>query len=117
MFTQFPSLEVLLTLLGLSLITILSRTLFFISSKPWAVPKWLERGLQYAPIAALCAVIAPQIFIKQEHFITTWQDARIFAAIAAILFVYFRRQSGQPVLGAIIIGMLVFLPLHLILGW
>lgn len=117
MLSDFPSLEVLLTLFGLMIVTILSRSLFFISSKPWTVPKWLERGLQYAPIAALCAVIAPQIFIKQENFIETWQDARIFAALAAIVFVYARRKSGQPVLGAIIIGMLVYLPLHLILGW
>ena len=91
--------------------------MFFISNKQWSVPKWLERGLQYAPLAALCAVIAPQIFITQNQLISTWQDARIFAALAAIIFVYLRRKSGQPVLGAIVVGMAVYLPLHLALGW
>lgn len=117
MFDQFPSLEIILTLLALMLISILSRSMFFISNKQWSVPKWLERGLQYAPLAALCAVIAPQIFITQNQLISTWQDARIFAALAAIIFVYLRRKSGQPVLGAIVVGMAVYLPLHLALGW
>ena len=39
-----------LVILGLALITVLTRTLFFLSSKPWHLPHWAQRGLQYAPI-------------------------------------------------------------------
>ena len=44
---------------GLTVLTILTRGFFFISSKPWSLPHWAQRGLQYAPIAALSAVVPP----------------------------------------------------------
>ncbi len=33
-----------LVILGLALITVLTRTLFFLSSKPWHLPHWAQRG-------------------------------------------------------------------------
>ena len=38
------------------------------------MPDWLRRGLKYAPLAALTAVIAPEIFMVQGTLIGTWQD-------------------------------------------
>ena len=45
-------------IVGLALVTVLTRSFFFISSKSWQLPHWAQRGLQYAPIAALSAAIA-----------------------------------------------------------
>jgi len=104
-------------IVALALITVLTRTLFFISSKPWNLPHWAQRGLQYAPIAALSAVIVPEIIMAQGQVITTWQDARLFAALAGSAWFYWRRGQGQAVLGTIVVGMLVYLPLHLGLNW
>ena len=106
-----------LVILGLALITVLTRTLFFLSSKPWHLPHWAQRGLQYAPIAALSAVIVPELVMSQGRFIHTWHDARLFAALAGAVFFLWRRGQGQAVLGTIVVGMLVYLPLHLMLGW
>ena len=106
-----------LVILGLALITVLTRTLFFLSSKPWHLPHWAQRGLQYAPIAALSAVIVPELVMSQGRFIHTWQDARLFAALAGAVFFLWRRGQGQAVLATIVVGMLVYLPLHLMLGW
>ena len=47
-----------LTILALGGVTVLTRGFFIFSNKPWPMPAWLERGLLYAPIAALAAVIA-----------------------------------------------------------
>jgi len=104
-------------IIGLALVTVLTRTLFFISSKPWRLPLWAQRGLQYAPIAALAAVIVPEIVMTQGQLIHTWQDARLFAVLAGAGWFFWRKGAGQAVLGTIIAGMVVYLSLHLGLGW
>ena len=114
---SLPSASLLLTFAGLTLITLVTRSFFFISEREWKLPEWAERGLRYAPLAALSAVIAPEIFMKQGHFNATWQDARLFATVAGCAFFFWRKHKGQPVLGTILVGMAVYLPLHLGLGW
>jgi branched-subunit amino acid transport protein len=102
---------------GLALVTVLTRCFFFISSRPWHLPHWPQRGLQYAPIAALASVIAPELVMTQGQLIASWQDARIYGAAAGIAFYFWRRGAGQAVLGTIVVGMAVYLPLHIGLGW
>jgi len=104
-------------IMGLAGVTVLTRSFFFISSKAWTLPRWAQRGLQYAPIAALAAVIAPEMVMTQGHFISTWHDARLFAVAAGALWFFWRKGAGQAVLGTIVVGMAVYLPLHLALGW
>ena len=98
---------------GLSVVTVVARSFFFLSNQDWQLPHWAQRGLQYAPIAALSAVVIPEIVMSQGALITTWQDARLFAAAAGVL-VYFTKRD---VLLTIIGGMAVYLPLHLGLGF
>lgn len=102
-----------LTILGLAIVTVITRSFFFISSKPWTLPVWAQRGLHYAPIAALSAVIVPEIVMTQGQFIATWQDARVFAALAGAAWFFWQRG----VLGTIVVGMAVYLPLHIGLNW
>ena len=98
---------------GLSCITVVARSFFFISSKPWSLPHWAQRGLQYAPIAALAAVVVPEVVMTQGHLASTWQDARLSSAAAGAGAYFWRRD----VLFTIVVGMAVFLPLHIALGW
>jgi len=100
-------------IIGLSVVTVVARSFFFLSNQDWQLPHWAQRGLQYAPIAALSAVVAPEIVMSQGALITTWQDARLFAAAAGVV-IYF---SKRDVLLTIIGGMAVYLPLHLGLGF
>ena len=101
------------TIIGMALVTVLTRCFFFIFNQPWTLPGWARRGLDFAPIAALAAVIVPEIVMTQGQLIGTWQDARLFAALAGALWFYSRRS----VLGTIVSGMVVYLPLHIGLGW
>jgi len=103
----------LAVIVGLAAVTVITRSFFFMSDKPWHLPAWAQRGLQYAPIAALSAVVIPEVVMVQGHVITTWLDARLFAAVAGAT-VYFWRKD---VLLTILLGMAVYLPLHLGLGW
>ena len=98
---------------GLACVTVIARSFFFISSKPWSLPHWAQRGLQYAPIAALSAVVLPEVVMSQGHLVNSLADARIFGALAGGLAYWWRRD----VLVTIVVGMAVYLPLHLMLGW
>ena len=102
-----------LSIFGLAIVTVITRSFFFLSSKPWTLPAWAQRGLHYAPIAALAAVIVPEIVMTQGVLISTWQDARVVAALAGGAWFYWR----GGVLGTILSGMAVYLPLHIGLNW
>ncbi|MCY1560608.1 hypothetical protein D9M68_977630 [compost metagenome] len=51
--------------------------------------------------------------MTQGQLIHTWQDARLFAAAAGVAWFSWKRG----VLGTIVAGMLVYLPLKIGLGW
>lgn len=102
-----------LAIAGLTAITVLSRGFFAIGDKPWPLPDWLREALKVAPLAALVAVIAPEVLMTQGHLITTWQDPRWPAALAGTAYYFWRRG----ILGTIVVGMAVMLALRLGAGW
>ncbi len=102
-----------LTITGLAVITIVSRGLFLLPERQVPIPEWLQRGLKVAPLAALSAVIVPEIVMTQGQLISTWQDARLPAALAATLWYIWR----PGVLGPLLAGLAAYLPLRLIAGW
>ncbi len=105
--------EGIVAIVGLTAITVITRGFFFISKREVPIPDWLRQGLRYAPLAALAAVVVPEIVMQQGRLITTWQDARLYAAVAASAWFWWRRG----ILGTIVVGMAVLLPLRLGLGW
>jgi branched-subunit amino acid transport protein len=113
MTTHWQDLQGVLTIAGLAVITIFTRGFFFLSRREIPIPDWLTQGLRYAPLAALAAVVVPEIVMTQGQLIHTWQDARLFAAAAGALW-YWKRRG---ILGTILVGMAVLLPLRLGLGW
>ena len=108
--TDFWTLAIIV---GLTVVTVITRGFFLFSNKPWHLPAWAQRGLQYAPIAALSAVVAPEVFMSQGQLISTLKDARIYAAMVGAAVFFWKRN----VLWTIVAGMAVYLPLHLGLGW
>ncbi|MCX7262773.1 MAG: AzlD domain-containing protein [Burkholderiales bacterium] len=103
----------LAVIVGLAGVTVLTRSFFFISSQEWTLPDWAQRGLQYAPIAAMAAVVVPEVLMQQGQFLQTWMDARWMGAALGAAVYFWRRD----VLLTIVAGMLAYLPLHLVLGW
>ena len=82
-------LEGLVMVLGLKGITILTRGFFVLSSRGLPFPERLKDGLRFAPLAGLMAVVVPEIVLVQGELVSTWRDARLWAAAAglAALFV------------------------------
>src|SRR5215208_1401461 len=91
---------------GLAGVTVLTRCFFFILDRPWSLPSWAERALQYAPVAALAGVIAPEVVMSSGHLVASWHDARLFAALAGTLLYFWRASVLLTMLG----GMAVYLP-------
>ena len=105
--------EAVLAVLGLTVITIVTRGFFFLTEREVPIPLWLRQGLRYAPLAAMAAVVVPEVVMLHGQLITTWQDARLYAVAAGAAWFWWRRG----ILGTILVGMAVLLPLRLGLGW
>ena len=102
-----------ITILGLAVVTVITRGFFMISGREVPIPGWLRHSLKLAPLAALTAVIVPEIVMSQGRLIDSWADARWPAVVVAVL--WFAIRPG--VLGPLLAGLAVYLPLHLVWGW
>ena len=111
--TAMSNTEAVIAIVGLAAITVLTRGFFFLGQREIPIPNWLRQGLRYAPLAALAAVVLPEVVLQQGRLISTWQDARVFSVVAAAAWFWWRRG----ILGTILVGMAVLLPLRLGLGW
>jgi branched-subunit amino acid transport protein len=105
--------ETTVAILGLALLTVLTRAFFLIPARELPLPEWLQQGLRYAPLAALVAVVAPEIVMTHGELISTWKDPRLPAVVVASAYYFWRRG----ILGTIISGTAVLLLLKLGLGW
>lgn len=105
--------EGVLAIVGLALITLLTRGFFLLPERELPLPDWLMQGLRYAPLAALVAVIAPELVMTQGKLIDTWRDARLPAVAATTLYFLWRRD----ILGTIVVGTATLLLFRLGFGW
>ncbi|RMX08325.1 AzlD domain-containing protein [Corticibacter populi] len=110
---NYDPLWLLAVIAGLTGVTLLTRAFFMLPEREIPLPGWLRRGLRYAPLAALAAVIVPEMLMTNGQLTGTWQDARLLAVPFASAYYLWRRG----ILGTIVVGMLVYLPLHIGLGW
>lgn len=104
---------VVLGIIGLTIVTVLTRGFFLLPERKLTLPPRALQGLRYAPLAALVAVIAPELVMRNGVLVATWQDARLFAVLAASAYFSWRRG----ILGTIVCGTAVLLALKLGLGW
>jgi branched-subunit amino acid transport protein len=105
--------QTFVAILGLTVITVVTRGFFLLSTHDWPPPPWLTRGLRYAPLAALAAIVAPEILLTDGALVGDWKDPRLLAATAGTAYFFLRRG----ILGTIVVGTAVMLAAKLGLGW
>ena len=105
--------QLVIATIGMTVISVITRGFFLLPNRAWPLPHWLLQGLRYAPLAALVAVIAPEIVLTNGVLIDTWRDARLFAVATGSAYFVWRRD----ILGMIIAGTAVLLALRIGLGW
>jgi len=100
-------------ILGMAVITVVTRGFFLLSEREWPLPAWLTQGLRYAPLAALAAIVAPEVLLTNGTLVASWQDPRLLAAAAGTAYFWWQRS----ILGTIVVGTAVMLAVKLGLGW
>ena len=98
---------------GLTVVSVVTRSFFMIPDREVPIPAWLREALRYAPLAALVAVLLPEIAMTGDHLLATWKDARIYATATGILVFC----TTRSLLGTILAGTATLLALRLTLGW
>lgn len=103
----------LIVIVGMAAITVITRSFFLFRDREWPLPQRVMQGLRYAPLAALAAIVAPEVLVTDGALVATWQDARLFAVAAGTVYFVWRRG----ILGMILAGTSVLLVLKLGFGW
>ena len=98
------SLYLILTIAGLTLSSLLTRTLFLLFGEKVHLGTRWKCALRYAPVAALAAIALPDFLNVHGQMMLNWHNPRLVAAIIAIAFFMWRPNM----LFTIIVGMLVF---------
>ncbi|MFJ4288440.1 AzlD domain-containing protein [Cupriavidus sp. NPDC089707] len=104
--------EVWIALVGMAIVTVVTRALFLMAGEHVTVPDRIQRALRYAPAAALAAIILPDLMTWQGHFTVALSNYKLVAAVAATVFYLLTRRM----VGMIAVGMAVYTALRLVVG-
>lgn len=103
-------LEIWIALVGMAVVTIVTRALFLMAGERVTVPDRIQRALRYAPAAALAAIILPDLMTWHGHFTLAPGNYKLVAGIVALVFYLLTRRM----LGMIAAGMAVYTALRLL---
>ncbi len=73
--------EVLLILIGMSLVTFLPRMLPIAILSKVNLPNWFLTWLKYIPVAVLSALLAPTLFMQGNHVALHFSNKALWASI------------------------------------
>jgi len=96
---------------GLTLVTLVSRSLFLALGDRVPLPARVQRGLRYAPGCALAALIVPQLVLADQTLQLTLANPRLDAGLIAVLVM----RISRNMLAAMVSGMAAFLLLRALL--
>lgn len=100
------------SILVIGLITFLYRASFIFLFERLRVPDWLRRALRFVPIAALTAIILPELVIRDGALTLSLLNPRLLAGLVAAAVAL----KTRSILATIAAGMLALLALNLLLG-
>ena len=103
------SVEVWLAILGMTVVTAVTRAMFLIGGERTVLPARVQRMLRYAPAAALAAVVLPDVLATPEGLSFAPSNHEFYATLAGLGWFLWRRTM----LGTIVVGMVVFTMLRL----
>jgi branched-subunit amino acid transport protein len=104
---SLTSLEIGTLIVGMGLVTLSTRGFFMFWGDRVRMPEIILRSIRYAPLAAIVAIVAPEILMPDgatEISQFNWAIPQIWAGLAAfVAFTWLRTM-----LPTLIIGMLVY---------
>ncbi len=106
------SAKVIITLLGMGVVTYLTRVLFIVGMKGDRLPPFIIRWLSYVPVAVLAAIIFPMLAAPEKRLDLTYTNPYLLAGIAASAIALATKNLIITVIG----GMGVILLLKFLTG-
>jgi branched-subunit amino acid transport protein len=103
------SIEIWLTIIGLTLVTIITRGAFLMIGDRISLPKRVQHALRYAPACALAALVAPELLLQQGHVFVSVENFKLVGAIVAAVAMLTTRN----ILFTMAVGMIIFTALRL----
>jgi branched-subunit amino acid transport protein len=101
------NLPILLLILGMTLVTAWTRSFFLILGERVKVPAWVLESIRFAPLAAMVAILAPEMFLPASASSISEFNLRlpnVWGGIAAVIAFYYTKKM----LSTLIIGMAVY---------
>jgi branched-subunit amino acid transport protein len=105
------SVTLALVIAGLTLVTVVTRSLFLVLGERVPLPERVRHGLRYAPACALAALILPQLVLNGQGLDIAWLNPRLDAGILTVLVMLWSRNM----LAAMSAGMAAFLLMRALL--
>jgi branched-subunit amino acid transport protein len=99
--------HIFLLILGMSLVTAWTRSFFLLLGERIKVAPWVLEAIRFAPLAAMIAILAPEIFLPASASSVAEFNLKlpnIWGGIAAIIAFYLTKKM----LSTLVIGMAVF---------
>lgn len=97
-------------IVGLTVITFLTRGAFFLLPARVRLPDSWDRALRHAPACALAAIVAPSVLTRDHHPFIAWDNHQMWAVLVAVP-VFVRTRS---MVALIVVGMAVFTALRML---
>jgi branched-subunit amino acid transport protein len=94
-------------IIGLAAVTFVSRSFFILLGNRIKVSEWVLETIRYAPLAALIAILAPEIFLPLGASSVMEFNLRlpnIWGGMAAMIAFYFSKRM----ISTLVIGMAVY---------
>lgn len=97
--------EIWLAMIGLGILTFLTRLSFIALLDRWQAPLIVQRALRFVPVAVLTAIIVPALVLLDDGTLNTAPvNPRLLAGLAAVLVAW----KTKNVILTIVVGMGVF---------
>lgn len=98
------ALEIWATILGLTVVTLVTRNVFLVLGELLPMPERLQHGLRYAPACALAALLAPELLVQQGALAPTLANRKFVAGLAAVATML----ATRSIVATMAVGMAAF---------
>jgi branched-subunit amino acid transport protein len=99
------ALEIWIAIVGMTLVTLLTRTLVLIFGDRLPLPERLQHALRFAPACALAALIAPELLADQGTVLVSMSNAKLVGGSIAIAVML----ATRSMLATMTIGMAAYM--------
>ncbi len=82
-----------LSLLIIGAVTFAYRASFIFFVDKLQLPPWLQQALRFVPVAALTALIVPELLLRNGVASASWQNERLLAGLVAVAVAWWTRNT------------------------